>query len=192
MGHVQTGARHLLQVINDILDLSKIDAGRVEVVQEQFAAADALGEVLAVIRPLAEIKRIAIATAVPRELDVLADRTRFKQILYNLLSNAVKFTPEGGSVRVESQPEESLVRFEVSDNGMGIPPAEHHAIFDEFHQVAAGARAVKEGTGLGLAITRRLVELHGGRIWVESQPGEGSRFFFTLPAAAGRARRASR
>ena len=178
--HVQAGARHLLQVINDILDLSKIDAGRIEILREEFAAAEALTEVMSVIRPLAEIKRIDVAATIPPDLEVYADRTRFKQILYNLLSNAVKFTPEGGSVQVVAAREDGSVRFSVTDTGVGIPATEHQAIFDEFHQVSATTRGLREGTGLGLAITRRLVELHGGRIWVESEPGRGSRFFFTV------------
>lgn len=181
VGHVQAGARHLLQVISDILDLSKIDAGRIEILHEEFHATDALTEVMSVIRPLAEIKRIRVAASVPAELEIFADRTRFKQILYNLLSNAVKFTPEGGSVEVDSSWEGAVICFTVTDTGVGIPPEEHEAIFDEFHQVGAGR---KEGTGLGLAITRRLVELHGGRIRVESEPGHGSRFLFTLPPGA--------
>ncbi|HWQ54672.1 MAG TPA: ATP-binding protein [Bryobacteraceae bacterium] len=189
VGHVQAGAQHLLQVISDILDLSKIDAGRIEVFHEQFHASEALTEVMSVIRPLAEIKRIRVTAAVPPELEVFADRTRFKQILYNLLSNAVKFTPEGGSVEVDSSCEGAVIRFSVADTGVGIAPEEHEAIFDEFHQVGPGR---KEGTGLGLAITRRLVELHGGQIRVESEPGRGSRFLFTLPrGAAGMGRHAA-
>jgi signal transduction histidine kinase len=191
VGHVQAGARHLLQVINDILDLSKIDAGRIEIMHEDFYAVEALTEVLSVIRPLADVKNIRIESSVPAELEVFADRTRFKQILYNLLSNAVKFTPEGGSVRVDSKLENGAARFSVADTGIGIPAEEHRAIFDEFHQVTATTKGLKEGTGLGLAITRRLVELHGGRIWVESEPGQGSCFSFTLPpGAADLARRA--
>jgi signal transduction histidine kinase len=184
VGHVQAGARHLLQLINDILDLSKIDAGRIEISHEDFNAADALTEVLSVIKPLADMKRIQVSSALPPELEVYADRTRFKQILYNLLSNAVKFTPEGGAVEIQSGWSEGAIRFSVSDTGVGIPPAEHQAIFDEFHQVSNGAKGLREGTGLGLAITRRLVELHGGTIWVESEPGKGSRFSFTLPPGA--------
>ncbi len=182
VGHVQAGARHLLQVINDILDISKIDAGRIEFSLEDFRAEEALAEVMSVIRPLAEMKSIQVTVTIEPELRVFADRTRFKQILYNLLSNAVKFTPEGGSVRVDSSWEDGAICFSVADNGVGIPAEEHEAIFDEFHQVSGtGSR---EGTGLGLAITRRLVELHGGRIRVEAEPGKGSRFVFTLPPGA--------
>jgi PAS domain S-box-containing protein len=179
--HIREGARHLLDLINDVLDLSKIEAGRIELMQQTFPAAEALEEVLSVIMPLAEIKKISIAAEISGELTIHADRTRFKQILYNLLSNAVKFTPEGGGVAVDSVREtDGAVRFSVSDNGIGIPPEEQEAIFDEFHQVGAASSA-KEGTGLGLAITRKLVELHGGKIWVESEAGKGSRFCFTVP-----------
>jgi Amt family ammonium transporter len=124
---------------------------------------------------------IAIDNRIPADLLVHADRTRLKQILYNLLSNAVKFTPEGGKVWSEAFREDSGVRFEVWDTGIGIPSEEHAAIFDEFHQVGVTTRGIKEGTGLGLAITKRLIMQHGGRIWVESEPGQGSRFSFILP-----------
>ncbi|MGE5571150.1 MAG: ATP-binding protein [Rhodospirillales bacterium] len=184
VGHIQRGANHLLELINDILDLSKIEAGRVELRFEDFEPAGALAEVLAVIRPLAEAKRLEIESLVPAELEVCADRTRFKQILYNLLSNAVKFTPEGGRVRIDAGAEGGEVWIAVTDTGVGIPPGEHHAIFAEFYQVGTTTRGVKEGTGLGLSITKRLVELHGGRIEVQSELGKGSRFTFTLPAAA--------
>ena len=112
-----------------------------------------------------------------------ADRIRFKQMLYNLLSNAVKFTPEGGKVWMECEVEEGGSRVAVTDTGVGIPSEEHEAIFDQFHQVGVSTKGVREGAGLGLAITKRLVELHRGRIWVESQPDNGSRFIITLPSA---------
>ena len=114
-----------------------------------------------------------------------ADRLRMTQILYNLLSNAVKFTPKGGRIRVDAGTADGMARIAVSDTGIGIPSEEHAAIFESFHQVGATAGSgVREGTGLGLPITRRLVEEHGGRIWLESEPGKGSRFTFTIPLAA--------
>ncbi|MCL5745763.1 MAG: HAMP domain-containing histidine kinase, partial [Acidobacteria bacterium] len=180
--HIRQGARHLLDLINDVLDISKIEAGRLELRHEEFYAAEAFTEILSVIRPLAEAKRINVENDVRPELLVYADRTRFKQILYNLLSNAVKFTPEDGQVRVESSWQQGAVAISVSDTGIGIPPSEHEAIFTEFHQAGPTPKGVKEGTGLGLAITRRLVELHGGHIGVVSESGKGSRFTFTLPA----------
>ena len=181
--HIRNGASHLLALINDVLDLSKIEAGRIELSPEEFRAADALEEVLPVVRPLAEVKRIRIDSQLDDEVIILADRTRFKQILYNLLSNSVKFTPEGGRVWIEALPGDGRLSLTVGDTGVGIPPAEKHAIFEEFYQVGTTTKGVKEGTGLGLAITKRLVELHGGKIEVVSEPGQGSRFTFTLPAA---------
>ncbi len=184
VGHIRQGARHLLDLINDYLDLSKIEAGRVELAPARFPAQDALQEVLPVIRPLAEVKKIELRSDVPADVTVLADRTRFKQILYNLLSNAVKFTPEGGQVWVETSRAGERLAFTVSDTGLGIAPEEHASIFEQFHQVGTTTKGVREGTGLGLAITRRLVELHGGTIGVESELGKGSRFTFTLPVPA--------
>jgi signal transduction histidine kinase len=180
---VSEGAHHLLALINDILDLSRIEAGRIELRHEEFAACDAVSEVLSVIGPLAEAKKIHPRCDAGPGVFAYGDRTRFKQILYNLLSNAVKFTPVGGNVHVSAEPDYGEIRFSVSDTGIGIAPEEQTAIFEEFRQVGPATHGVKEGAGLGLTITKRLVELHGGRIWVESTPGEGSRFLFTIPAA---------
>ena len=183
--HVIEGAHHLLALVNDILDLSRIEAGRIDLRHEAFAAADAISEVLSVIRPLADCKEIELCSEVSRTLFAYGDRTRFKQILYNLLSNAVTFTPPGGSIQVTAEPDYGEIRFGVCDTGIGIPPEQQTAIFEEFTQVtpAPAPRGARQGAGLGLAITKRIVELHGGRIWVESLLGEGSRFFFTMPAA---------
>ncbi len=184
--HVQEGSQHLLALVNDLLDLSRIEAGKIELVHEEFAAADAISEVLSVTRSLAEGKKVDLGGEVPAAVVVFADRTRFKQIFYNLLSNAVKFTPPRGRVRVSAELDYGEARFLVMDTGIGMPQEEHAAIFEEFHQVGRSTSGVKEGAGLGLSITKRLVELHGGRIWVESAPGEGSRFYFTMPAASAR------
>jgi signal transduction histidine kinase len=140
---------------------------------------------LSVTGALREAKRINLCNEVPSALRVYADCMRFKQILYNLVSNAVKFTSPGGTIRVAAEIGGREVQFVVSDTGIGIPKEEHRAIFEEFHQVRGSGSDVQNGAGLGLAITKRLVELHRGRIWVESAPGEGSRFFFTLSAGAG-------
>ena len=180
--HIRNGAEHLLALINDVLDLSKIEAGRIELSPEEFRAADALEEVLPVIRPLADVKRIRIDSQLDDKAILLADRTRFKQILYNLLSNSVKFTPEGGRVWIEAHPEDGRLALTVGDTGIGIPLDEQQSVFEEFYQAGTTTKGVKEGTGLGLAITRRLVELHGGKLGVVSEPGQGSRFWFTLPA----------
>src|SRR5947209_10140125 len=180
VGHVRNGARHLLQLINDILDLSKIESGLLELRRETFSVSEALPEVLSVIRPLAMAKKIRIEHA-QETFSVYADRVRFKQILYNLLSNALKFTPEGGTVRVEGSTGD-LVCIAISDTGVGIRPEDQQLIFEEFRQAGETTRGVKEGTGLGLVITKRLVERQGGTIQVISELGKGSCYTFTMPA----------
>jgi PAS domain S-box-containing protein len=181
VGHILRGARHLMALINDILDLSKIEAGRMELHVESFLAEAALAEVSATIRAMSSAKQIGLEMVVGPGLVVRADRLRFKQILFNLLSNAVKFTPEGGHVAVTAGERDGAVYVTVSDTGIGIAPEEQTAIFSEFYQVGATTRGVREGTGLGLAITRRLVEMHGGSIAVESELQKGSRFTVRLP-----------
>jgi signal transduction histidine kinase/DNA-binding response OmpR family regulator len=180
VGHVRDGARHLLQLINDILDLSKIESGLLELRRESFNISEAMPEVLSVIRPLVMAKKIRLEHA-GESLSVYADRVRFKQILYNLLSNALKFTPDGGKVRVESSSDGNLTCISVSDTGVGIRPEDQQLIFEEFRQAGETTRGVREGTGLGLAITKRLVERQGGTIRVMSELGKGSCFSFTLP-----------
>ncbi len=179
--HVQQAGRHLLDLINDILDLSKIEAGQLTLQPENFSPEGALPEVLSVIKPLAMKKHIEVRTALESGLTLYADRVRFKQIIYNLLSNAIKFTPERGQVNVESVKIDEQVRFSVTDTGIGIRPEDQEAIFEEFRQVGLTTKGVTEGTGLGLAICKRLVEQQGGTIRVESEIGKGSRFSFTLP-----------
>ena len=181
IGHIHKDSMHLLELINDILDLSKIEAGRLELRLEPFDAAQAIEEVLGSIRPQGSAKSIRLTTGVSVPAALHADRLRFKQVLYNLLSNAVKFTPESGAVRVEAVVADGCVQVSVADTGIGIAKEEHASVFNKFHQVGATTKGVREGTGLGLAITRHLVEQHGGRIWLESEPGKGSRFTFTVP-----------
>ena len=182
--HIQRDSRHLLELINDVLDLSKIESGRLELRPGPFRVIDAVAETLAGLRPLADQKQIGINEAIDHKLEITADRLRFKEILSNLISNAIKFTPEGGQITVESSGGPNQVSFAVADTGIGIDPAEQQAIFNKFYQVGSTTRGVREGTGLGLAITKSLVEMHGGRIWVESTPGQGSRFQFMLPSQA--------
>ena len=185
--HIQRDAHHLLELINDILDLSKIEAGRLELHLEAFPLAVPAAEVLTSIRPLAASKRIGIDSDLDTTLILNADRVRFKEILYNLLSNAIKFTPPGGRVWVESSTAGGSIRLLVGDTGIGIAPADQQEIFESFRQASATTKGVREGTGLGLAITKRLVEQHGGKIWVESELGKGSTFHIELPLAGAEA-----
>jgi len=182
VNHIKNGAHHLLQLINDILDLSKIEAGQMEIRCEDFDVKSALSEVLSTIRPLAMTKNIDVRQMSETERTIYADRVRFKQILYNLLSNAVKFTPEGGRVAVDWRELDDCICVSVTDTGIGIRTEDQELIFEEFRQVEG--EGAHEGTGLGLAITKRLVEQQGGGIWLESEFGKGSRFNFTLPAGA--------
>ncbi len=181
--HIKQGSAHLLQLINDILDLSKIEAGLLELRSEEFLVKDALPEVLSTIHPLAMAKNIRVEQKVESKSLVKADRVRFKQILYNLLSNAVKFTPKGGRIAIECVDHWDFVRLSVTDTGIGIRSEDQKVIFDEFRQLEGSADGSQEGTGLGLAITKRLVEQQGGQISVESEFGKGTRFAFTVLAA---------
>jgi PAS domain S-box-containing protein len=183
VSHIQKDSLHLLDLINDILDLSKIEAGKLDLHLETCDALDAVREVLSSIGPRANAKQISVELKSCASLRVYADRLRFKQILLNLLSNAVKFTPEAGRVSVECSEHHGFAEFSVSDTGLGIPEQEHETIFDKFYQVGSTTKGVREGTGLGLAITKHLVEEHGGHISVASEVGQGSRFTFTVPLA---------
>ena len=184
--HIKQGSAHLLQLINDILDLSKIEAGQLELHTEEFLVQDALPEVLSTIAPLAMAKNIWLEQKLQSKSLVKADRVRFKQILYNLLSNAVKFTPQGGRISIDCVDNWDFVRVSVTDTGIGIRPEDQEVIFDEFRQGEGSGDGVHEGTGLGLAITRRLVEQQGGGIRLESEFGKGSCFSFSLPAVERR------
>jgi PAS domain S-box-containing protein len=184
VNHIKQGSAHLLQLINDILDLSKIEAGQLELRCEDFQVKEALPEVLSTIVPLAMAKNIQVRHQLKADLPVYADRVRFKQVLYNLLSNAVKFTPKDGRIDIDCIENGSEVSISVTDTGIGIRAEDQAVVFEEFRQIEANSHTANEGTGLGLAITKRLVEQQGGKISLESEPGKGSRFTFTLPGGS--------
>ncbi|HEX4003773.1 MAG TPA: response regulator [Candidatus Acidoferrales bacterium] len=178
--HIHTGGKHLLTLINDILDLSKIEAGRLQLTIESVPLVTSFAEVADTMRPLADKKSHTLVQRALPGLSVRADATRLKQILMNLVGNAIKFTPEGGKIELAANRVGNFVRVEVRDSGPGIPPEEQQRIFDAFYRLRRSEKAA-EGTGLGLAITQRLVQLHGGELGVESEVGAGSCFHFTLP-----------
>jgi signal transduction histidine kinase/HAMP domain-containing protein len=188
---ILASGRHLLSLINDILDLSKVEAGRMELELSSFDLTVALESAVALVKERAGRHGLSLDLVVdPGIGELVADERKVKQILLNLLSNAVKFTPEGGRVMVTAAPVTAnsgacgVVQIAVSDTGVGIAAADQARIFEEFRQVGSGSR-MQEGTGLGLTLTKKFVELHGGRIWVSSQVGKGSTFSFTLPRDQG-------
>jgi GAF domain-containing protein len=179
---ILSSGRHLLSLINDILDLSKVEAGRLELELGRFHLATALDNALTLVGERATRHGITLTQTVGERLgDIVADERKVKQILLNLLSNAVKFTPEGGRVGLTATAADGVVTIAVSDTGIGIAPEDQAAIFEEFRQVGREDARKQEGTGLGLTLAKKFVELHGGRIWVQSQVGQGSTFSFTLP-----------
>jgi two-component system cell cycle sensor histidine kinase PleC len=179
---IHESGHHLLSLINDILDLSKVEAGRMELELSEFDLGAALQRALALVKERAQRHGVRLNLELGSGSAALrADERKFKQIMLNLLSNAVKFTPEGGSVSVLARRNGGGVEIRVSDTGVGIAPEDHAALFEEFKQVGGDARRKAEGTGLGLALTKRFIELHGGEIRLESAPGAGSTFTFTLP-----------
>ncbi|TMG99042.1 MAG: HAMP domain-containing histidine kinase, partial [Betaproteobacteria bacterium] len=179
---IHSSGRHLLSLINDILDLSKIEAGRMELEPTSFNLPAAVDNAMTLIRERAQRHNVALASDVdPAVGEIVADERKFKQILLNLLSNAVKFTPDGGRIDVMASRVDAQTTISVRDTGVGIAAQDQAAVFEEFRQVGNDYTRKQEGTGLGLALTKKFVELHGGRIWVESEPGKGSTFTFTIP-----------
>jgi PAS domain S-box-containing protein len=183
MGDILTSSRHLLQLINDVLDLAKVESGKMDFRPEPVDVAKLVGEVRDILRGLAVSKRLRVDTHVDADVaKVIVDPARVKQVLYNYLSNAIKFTPEDGSVHIRVQPEgTALFRVDVEDTGVGVAPEQMGMLFVEFQQLDASTAKKYQGTGLGLALTKRLVEAHGGRVSVRSTLGQGSTFSATLP-----------
>jgi signal transduction histidine kinase len=182
---VRSNTQHLAGLINDLLDLSKIESGKIEVESCRVSLGGLVHEVMETLRPVAAQKIIALEASFSEpSIMVWADRAKVNQVLMNLVGNAIKFTPAQGRVAVSaSRDGKESVQVSVSDSGPGIPPHEKEMIFDKFYQIAQVGDVKPKGTGLGLAICRALVELHGGKIWVEPEPSGGSIFHFTLPAA---------
>jgi signal transduction histidine kinase len=179
---IYTSGRHLLALINDILDLAKIDSGRVELERSRFDLRLAIDNAVTLVRERAQRHGIALEVDAADSLgEIHADERKVKQILLNLLSNALKFTPDGGRVAVAAKRADGAAEISVADTGIGIAAADQELIFEEFRQAQTKPGQAREGTGLGLALTRKFVEMHGGRISVESEPGKGATFTFTLP-----------
>jgi signal transduction histidine kinase len=179
---IHSSGRHLLSLINDILDLSKVEAGRMDLEPSTFDLASALSNAMTLVRERAQQHGIVMGQQVDPNLgEITADERKFKQIVLNLLSNAVKFTPDKGRIDVSARREDDNIVVAVHDTGIGIAPEDQAAVFEEFRQVGANYKSKQEGTGLGLALTKKFVELHGGRIWLESETGKGSTFTFTIP-----------
>jgi signal transduction histidine kinase len=179
---ILTSGRHLLSLINEILDLSKVEAGRMELEVAAFDLPLAIDNARTFVRERATKHGINLDVTIDECLgDFVGDERKIKQVLLNLLSNAVKFTPEGGRIGISARQVDGSVEISVSDTGIGISHEDQAKIFEEFRQVGSDYAHKTEGTGLGLTLAKKFVELHGGKIWVESEVGKGSRFIFTLP-----------
>jgi signal transduction histidine kinase len=178
---LEKSGRHLLGLINDVLDLSKIEAGQLTLALADYSMKEVVQTVFTAVESLAAEKHLALKVSVPPDMPLgHGDERRITQVLLNLVGNAIKFT-EAGEVRVEVGAPDDTFLVSVADTGPGIAPADQERIFEEFHQVDSSSTRKKGGTGLGLSIAKRIIEMHGGRIWVESSPGRGSTFWFRLP-----------
>jgi signal transduction histidine kinase len=176
-------SKHLLDLINNFLELAKIEAGKQELIFEEISVPDTINEIFEIIKDIAVEHDIILRKEFdPEILSIQADRMAFKQILFNLLSNAIKFSnKEGGIITISTKKEKDVVKISVADTGIGIQEDDFPRLFKTFEQLDSGISRKYEGTGLGLAITKKLVEMHGGKIWVESKYGQGSKFIFLLP-----------
>jgi PAS domain S-box-containing protein len=182
IGNVLASGKHLLRLINGILDLAKVEAGKMELIYDDFNVSAVIEESIILLSSVALKKNITLNTAVDKELTTInADMDKFKQILYNLISNAIKFTPNGGSVTVVGRRGGNMSQIKVIDTGIGISKEDQVKLFNPFVQLDASASREYEGTGLGLILVKRYVEMHGGKVWIESEPDKGSKFIFTIP-----------
>lgn len=179
--HIRADSEHLLGLINDVLDVSRMEAGGLRMHAQELRIGAAIEEALHAVQPFANQYKVVIARGELADACVMADPVRLRQVLDNLLTNGVKFTPAQGTVTVSAVVEGARVLVTVADTGIGIPPEERERIFEKFYQAGNTTKGVRQGTGLGLTICKQLVDMQGGSIWVESEPGRGSRFYFTLP-----------
>lgn len=182
LNNISVSGKHLLDLINDILDISKIEAGKMELVYEIFNSKKVIDDIVAGLNPLALKKKISIKTKLP-EISVNADLKRFKQIIYNLLSNALKYTREGGKVIIHSDINQNKLVISIEDSGVGIAKEDYDKIFTQFKRIDSSYITEQEGSGLGLSLTKKLIESHEGSIYFDSELGKGSRFWFILPNA---------
>jgi signal transduction histidine kinase len=182
---IHASGQHLISLINDILDLSKIEAGRMELELTDFDLPTALDNALMLVRERAQRRSLMLQKDVDAGIgQIQGDERKIRQVVLNLLSNAIKFTPEGGRIELAAVPKDGCVELSVSDTGIGIAPEDQDKVFEEFRQVGTAEKKA-EGTGLGLTLCRKFIELHGGKIWVKSQLGVGSTFTFTIPVRSG-------
>jgi PAS domain S-box-containing protein len=185
LGNISMSGKHLLALINNILDISKIEAGKMELSCETFAVVETVNEVKQLISPLVEKKGLKTEFSLDEKLvNIYADKIRFKQILFNLASNAIKFTPAGGMITISSQICGEMAQFTVRDTGIGIKAEDQHKLFKPFKQLDSATNRMYEGTGLGLSLVKSFVELHKGKIWFESEVGKGTAFTFEIPLVA--------
>ncbi|HEY0706498.1 MAG TPA: hybrid sensor histidine kinase/response regulator [Polyangia bacterium] len=185
VGHMVASGKHLVTLMNDILDLSRIEAGRIDLRRESHAVGGILGDAIETVRPFAQKRGVSLDTRIAEDLPPLSiDRVRFTQVLFNLLSNGIKFTPAGGTVRLSAQLTGPNLEIAVEDTGIGISPADQKRLFREFERIEPSQGPRQEGTGLGLALVKRLMELHGGSVRVESEVGQGSVFTVAFPLDA--------
>jgi CheY-like chemotaxis protein/two-component sensor histidine kinase len=181
LNQIHSSGQHLLELINDVLDLSKVEAGQMDLLLQPVELGQLIDDVRATVEPLARTKSIALNIVLAPELRLVADPAKVRQMLLNLVSNAIKFTPSGGRIAIRRRRIESAVEISVTDTGIGIAEKDLGRLFTEFQQLDAGRGQRQEGTGLGLALTKRMAELHGGQVTVESEPGKGSTFTLRLP-----------
>ncbi|MGQ3683878.1 MAG: response regulator [Candidatus Loosdrechtia sp.] len=179
---IHSSGQHLLQMINDILDLSKIEAGRMTLQYEVFSVPEVIEDVYTILKGLVNKKALQVKMSIPPDVGMIeADRVKFKQILYNLISNAIKFTPQTGNISIEAMIRDNKLQVSVADTGIGMKPEDQEKVFREFWQADSSFARKYEGTGLGLTLSKKIVEMHRGEIWFESEYGKGSTFYFSLP-----------